>query len=49
MFDLDTLDMIEGDLPQKALAMVQEWGKGHRAELLEIWNTQKFREIAPLE
>ncbi|WP_176012057.1 DUF4160 domain-containing protein [Victivallis sp. Marseille-Q1083] len=49
MFDLDTLDMIEGDLPQKALAMVQEWGKDHRAELLEIWNTQKFREIAPLE
>ena len=49
LFDLQTLAMIEGDLPQKAVAMIQEWGQVHKEELLNIWNTQNFREIAPLE
>ena len=49
LFDLRTLAMIEGDLPQKAVAMVQEWGEAHKEELLTMWNTQNFREIAPLE
>lgn len=49
LIDLDTLEMIEGDLPHKALTMVQEWGKKHRKELLDIWNTQQFRNIEPLD
>lgn len=49
LFDLQTLEMIEGDLPPKALAMIQEWGRKHKDELSDIWNTQNFREIAPLE
>ncbi|MBQ7263397.1 MAG: DUF4160 domain-containing protein [Synergistaceae bacterium] len=44
-----TLEMMEGDLPPKALAMVKEWAAQHQAELLEIWETQEFKQLPPLE
>jgi hypothetical protein len=47
--DLVTARMIEGDLPQKALALAQEWTHEHSEELLEIWNTQEFRPVEPLK
>lgn len=47
--DIQTLEMLEGDLPNKALAMVREWAKLHQAELLDIWNTQQFKALPPLE
>lgn len=36
-------------LPSKALAMVREWIGLHRDDLQEIWNTQEFKKIPPLE
>lgn len=47
--DIQTLEMLEGDLPVKALAMVREWTKIHQAELMQIWNTQEFIKLPPLE
>lgn len=47
--DIQTLRMIEGDLPGKGLGMVQEWAKAHQADLLDIWETQNFRTLPPLE
>ena len=41
IIDIQTLDMMEGDLPGKGLAMVQQ-------ELLDMWNTQNFRTLPPL-
>ena len=35
--DIDTLSVIEGALPRRALALVEEWGMIHRAELAENW------------
>ena len=49
VIDIQTQAMIEGDLPRKALAMAQEWTKIHQAELMEIWTTQSFRTLPPLE
>lgn len=40
--------MLEGDLPKKALSLVKEWVALHRKELLDMWNTQEFREIKGL-
>jgi len=40
---------MEGDLPDKALALIKEWTKEHEAELLEIWQTQKIKNLPPLE
>jgi len=47
--DFMTGEVLEGYLPAKALAMVQEWIGINRGELLEIWNTQEFKKIPPLE
>lgn len=40
--------VLEGELPPKALALVEEWLKEHRGELLEVWKTQMFKKIEPL-
>ena len=48
-FDIQTLDMIEGDLPAKAQALVREWAVSHTEALLKIWNTQEFVQLPPLE
>lgn len=49
LIDIQTQEMLEGDLPSKALAMAKEWTKLHTAELMDIWNTQNFRTLPPLE
>ena len=41
--------VLEGDLPNKAVSMVLEWMSIHKEELLIIWNTQNFKQLAPLE
>ena len=47
--DIRTGDMIEGDLPKRALKMVQEWVSQHEQELMNMWKTQEFTELPPLE
>jgi hypothetical protein len=47
--DIKTLEMIEGDLPRKALNMVTEWIELHQKELMAIWDTQDFIALPPLE
>ena len=47
--DFTTGNVLDGYLPPKALAMVREWAQIHKAALLEIWNTQEFKKIPPLE
>ncbi|MCL2254168.1 MAG: DUF4160 domain-containing protein [Lachnospiraceae bacterium] len=49
VIDIQTLEMIEGDLPAKALNLVREWAEDHKLELMDIWNTQIFRKLPPLE
>ena len=47
--DVKTLKILEGSLPPKALEMVREWIKLHQDELLQIWETQEFKQLSPLE
>ncbi len=48
LFNIETLEMIEGDLPQRARQMITEWGMQHQKELMEIWDKQEFRKLSPL-
>ena len=41
--------MIEDDLYNKAYYLVLEWAKNNQDELLNIWNTQNFKQLEPLE
>ncbi len=47
--DFMTGKVLEGHLPAKAMNMVQEWIAIHRDELKTIWETQEFKNLAPLE
>jgi len=47
--DIQTGEVMEGDLPGKAVHMVQEWIALHRDTLLDIWQSQQFRKLPPLE
>jgi hypothetical protein len=49
VFAIQSLKMIEGDLPAKAQALVREWAGKHKEDLLKIWNTQEFIQLPPLE
>ena len=49
LFNLETLEIIEGDLPNRATKMVTEWASMYQKELLEMWNTQDFRKLPPLK
>ena len=44
-----TGEVLDGNLPPKALLLVREWISLHKSELAEIWKTQSFKSIAPLE
>jgi len=53
IISIETLEVLRGSLPRRALAMVLEWAAEHRAELIENWRLcQAFTSpepIAPLE
>lgn len=46
--NIKTMEMIEGDLPKKALELVREWLEIHQDELQEMWEKQNIRKLPPL-
>jgi hypothetical protein len=49
VMELDNLNFIEGKLPNRCVQLVREWAELHQQELVEMWNTQNFHPIEPLE
>jgi hypothetical protein len=52
LIDIRTLEILEGDMPRRALALILEWAQQHRAELMEDWElctrNQPLNKIQPL-
>jgi hypothetical protein len=50
---IETLEVLEGRLPRRAMALVLEWASEHRAELRENWALAEahrpLRKIVPLD
>jgi len=50
---IDTLEVLQGELPKRALALVVEWAIEHREELFNDWilaaEHQPLQKIEPLE
>jgi hypothetical protein len=44
LIDIRTLEVLEGSLPRRALALVLQWARIHRAELTEDWNLCRQRQ-----
>ena len=49
VMELENLNIIEGKLPKKCRQLVREWAELHQQELIEMWNSQDFHKIEPLE
>lgn len=49
VFDINTLEMTLGDLPEKAQRLVQEWLHANAKPLIDMWNTQQIHKLPPLE
>lgn len=47
-FNIQTLEMIQGDLPRKAQELVIEWLKNHQNELQKMWDSQTIQKLPPL-
>jgi hypothetical protein len=48
VFDIQTLEMLEGDLPVRAQRLVTEWAAQYQQELLRMWNSNEFIAV-PIE
>lgn len=53
LINIETLEVIQGTVPQRALSLIREWAALHKSDLMEDWNLCKQkklpRKIAPLE
>lgn len=49
VFDIESFEMIEGDLPKRAKKLVQEWSAENKEELKCMWETKNFNMLKGLE
>ena len=48
-FNIITMEMIQGDLPQKAQDLVREWLQKYQTDLQKMWDEQKISKLPPLQ
>lgn len=48
-FEIDTGELLDGDMPKRAKIMVEEWVELNKDELLAMWETQELKKLPPLE
>jgi len=49
LISIESLEIIEEDLPSRAEKMVLEWATLYQQDLLNIWNSQNFVKLPPLK
>nr|WP_281413713.1 DUF4160 domain-containing protein [Methylomonas paludis] len=49
LFDINCLEMFEGDLPDRARKLVLEWATLYQTELLAMWEKQEFNKLPALK
>lgn len=48
LISIEALEIIEGDLPNRAQKLVLEWATLYQQDLLQMWHSQEFRKLPPL-
>lgn len=48
-FLLETGEIMEGEFPLKASALVKEFILKNKAELMEMWEDEEYRKLPPIE
>ena len=49
LYDINSLEIIEGDLPNRAKKLVVEWAKLYQSELMHMWDTQDITKLPDLQ
>jgi hypothetical protein len=49
VFNIETLEMMEGDLPSRAQRLVKDWASLYQQELLRMWQTNEYKQLPGLE
>lgn len=49
VFDVNTLEMIEGDLPLRAQRLIKDWASQYQQDLLGMWHDNAVRRLPGLE
>ena len=49
LVSIESLEIIEGDLPNRAQNLVLEWAALYQQDLLQMWNSQEFQKLPPLK
>ena len=49
VLEIESLEMNEGDLPNRAQKMVKEWAALYQGDLIELWKTQNFKTFPGLK
>ncbi len=49
LIGIETLEVLEGDLPNRAEKLVMEWAALYQKDLLQMWSNQEFRKLPPLK
>lgn len=49
VFEIGSLEMIEGDLPARAERLVREWASRYEKDLRDMWASQEYRKLPELD
>jgi len=49
VMELENLNIVQGKLPKRCGQLVRQWAELHQNELIDMWSTQKFHQVEPLE
>lgn len=49
VFNIKTLELMEGDLPSRAQRLIRDWASQYQAELLRMWESNEYRRLPGLE
>ena len=47
-FNIQTAEMMAGDLPRKAQELIKEWILHNKSELQQMWDSQTVHKLPPL-
>ena len=49
VFHLKTMKMTEGDLPVRAVRLINEWQEEYQNELMKMWEAKEFKKFPGLK
>jgi hypothetical protein len=49
VYNIESLALMEGDLPARAQRLVKDWASQYQKDLLKMWHTNEFKQLPGLE